>query len=153
MTEYFNFVVRVLLRTLRQPLRTAARATSRFSHKLAIVDRGLSRLSAVMVAAYRAFLSPHKGYRCAHAVIGGASCSEVALAAFSRQPFSEAIPGIEEQFGLCQRAYVALYSDLFDQAWQHLPSFDSSFDLMRSMLQGDAECCAPDNPSDRPPAP
>lgn len=149
MTRLHRSLVRGLLKALRRPLRKTANAVSRHSHRLPALDLGLARISGWLVAAYRRHLSPHKGYRCAHAVAGFASCSEVAGSAFAQEPFSGAIGQIEKQFGRCRRSYLALQSDLFDQAAQHLPNFESTADWARLALEADT--CCPDNGGPPPP--
>jgi len=150
MTKHVRFITCRLLTTLRRPVRRVVHVVSRHSYRLAALDRGLARFSMPLVLAYRCLLSPLKGYRCARSLVGGPSCSEAALAAFSLHPFSFAVAAIEEQFGLCKRAYSTLHSDLFDQAWQHLPSFDHSLDWARSAIES-AACCHDEPPPPPPP--
>ena len=54
---------------------------------------------------YRILLSPNKGYRCAHGVLHGQSCSDVALDAFRTQPVHTAIATCSGQFEACRESY------------------------------------------------
>lgn len=152
MTQLRRSLVSSLIRALRQPLRKAAIALSHYSNRIPVFDLGLARLSAWLVSAYRAYLSPHKGYHCAHAAAGFASCSEVASTAFAGLPFSAAVHRIEEQFGQCRRSYWALQSNIFDQAWQQLPNFESTADWARLTIETE-ECCPPGGGPPPPPPP
>lgn len=153
MQKIRRFFVRGLLRTLIGPLRGAARLIARHSARAPVVDRSLARLSASAVHVYRAFLSPYKGYVCAHAAVGGLSCSDVGVSAFMDLPFSGAVQTLEAQAGKCHAAFIAPDSDIFGQAWQHLPTFGSHGDVSFLACQGDSACCmcTPRQPIPPPP--
>jgi putative component of membrane protein insertase Oxa1/YidC/SpoIIIJ protein YidD len=70
------------------------------------IDRLLAMAACAAVIAYRKFISPYKGYRCACAAItGGPSCSEVALLALRSHKFVTACHMIVNQLKLCGKSY------------------------------------------------
>ena len=73
------------------------------------VDRALSLLAYGVVLFYRRYISPHKGFRCAHAALtGGPSCSTIAVEVLCHQPLSVAFPAIQGQRALCRDAYMEI---------------------------------------------
>jgi putative component of membrane protein insertase Oxa1/YidC/SpoIIIJ protein YidD len=89
-------------------------------------DRGGALLAFIAVAAYRRWLSPRKGFVCAHgAVTGEPSCSAVAAQALRHGTLSSAVPVIRAQFQRCRRSYAAFKSDVFDAANAHLAQFST----------------------------
>lgn len=73
-----------------------------------IADRMLSLAAYSGVAFYRRFVSPRKGFRCAHAALtGGPSCSAVAAEMLLSQGFSVAYPAINRQRLRCREAYTS----------------------------------------------
>lgn len=81
------------------------------------LDRALALITLGAVRLYQRFISPHKGFACAHgALTGDMSCSEAAADALSRMTFSEAVPKVREQFNKCRRTYSKFRRDMFDQA-------------------------------------
>lgn len=90
------------------------------------VDRALALLAYSGVASYRRWLSPRKGFACAHGLLTNSpSCSEVAARALMTTTLSQAIPVINEQFMCCRRTYNAYRSDLISVANNRLSQFGS----------------------------
>jgi hypothetical protein len=73
-----------------------------------LIDRPAARLVVLFIVAYRRWISPRKGYRCAHAVMTqGESCSDVGLRAFnSAATIPEAARMLQEQRRRCRDSYV-----------------------------------------------
>ena len=58
---------------------------------------------------YRRYVSPHKGFRCAHAALfGGSSCSEAVRAIIARDGLREGWGSVRHRFGMCRSAYAHL---------------------------------------------
>lgn len=90
------------------------------------LNRGLALAAYVCVSAYRRWISPRKGFRCAHgALTGEPSCSDVAARAFRKTTFTQAVPIVRAQFHRCRRTYAAYRNDLIDAANNHLAQFAS----------------------------
>ena len=68
-----------------------------------------ARFAAAAIRAYQRWISPYKGFRCAHRVLhGGHSCSEYARLAVLQHGVAGAWPGVRQQFRACHRAFRAL---------------------------------------------
>ena len=81
------------------------------------LDRILALMALLAVRLYQRFVSPHKGFACAHGVLTGElSCSDAAADALSRLTFSKAVLEIHHQFNKCRRTYSKFRRDMFDQA-------------------------------------
>jgi putative component of membrane protein insertase Oxa1/YidC/SpoIIIJ protein YidD len=90
------------------------------------IDRTLALTAYLGVASYRRWLSPWKGFACAHGVLTREpSCSEVAARALLTTTFSKSIPVITNQFECCRRSYGAYRNDLIGAANNHLLQFGS----------------------------
>lgn len=65
------------------------------------------RLAAIgAIRAYQRWLSPFKGFRCAHQVVHGqGSCSHYALTVFQAHSFAHARALLRERFEACAQAY------------------------------------------------
>lgn len=95
---------------------------------------------------YRRFGSPNKGYRCAHGVLHGTSCSDVGLELFRTEPIHKAIKGMRQQFGACATAKRALdlraSTPAVALAAGHPGSIDLPLDQAPVLA---AECCNGDD--------
>ncbi|WP_392338741.1 membrane protein insertion efficiency factor YidD [Loktanella salsilacus] len=61
---------------------------------------------------YQTYISPRKGFRCAHSVLhNGTGCSGDAKHVIRNQGFFHAIPSIRQRFKECKIAYHTLHSD------------------------------------------
>jgi putative component of membrane protein insertase Oxa1/YidC/SpoIIIJ protein YidD len=68
-----------------------------------------ARLAAAAIRGYQRWISPYKGFRCAHrALHGGHSCSEFARLAILEYGITQAWPGIRQQFRECRAAFLHL---------------------------------------------
>jgi putative component of membrane protein insertase Oxa1/YidC/SpoIIIJ protein YidD len=68
--------------------------------------------AVLALAAYQRWISPWKGFRCAHRVFhGGSSCSEFARAAIVDAGLLSAWPRIRVRLAGCRRAYASLRSN------------------------------------------
>lgn len=69
----------------------------------------LSRPFAVAITGYQRYISPYKGFCCAHRVKhGGMSCSEYAKQTLLHHGVWRAIPAVRQRFKECKVAAVAL---------------------------------------------
>ena len=65
----------------------------------------LNKLATAAITLYQRYISPHKGYCCAHrAYTGEDSCSQYAKVAITENGFFSAFPLIREQFNKCNFA-------------------------------------------------
>lgn len=72
----------------------------------------LDRFVVLLIDLYQRFLSPYKGYRCAHARYhGGASCSGAVKRIVIEQGVVHGAPLIRQRFRDCHMAYMAIASD------------------------------------------
>ena len=61
---------------------------------------------------YQNYISPHKGFRCAHSVLhNGTGCSGYAKQLIRKQGLFRAIPLIRLRFKECKAAYFTLHND------------------------------------------
>lgn len=81
------------------------------------IDRFGALVALVGVGVYRRWISPHKGFVCAHgALTGEPSCAEYAARTLRRHTLSESIPLIRLQFERCRATYRERKQDLLDRA-------------------------------------
>lgn len=72
----------------------------------------LNRSLAVAITGYQKYISPYKGFCCAHRVKhGGMSCSEYVKQALLHHGIWPAIPDIKQRFQECKLAASALNAD------------------------------------------
>lgn len=78
-----------------------------------LAGRAVSWACLPCVLAYRAILSPLKGFRCAHGVCygRGQSCSEVAVTALREMPIGEAFLALRAQLKACRNASITLSAE------------------------------------------
>lgn len=111
------------------------------------LDRLLAILAFVAVLAYRRWISPRKGFKCAvGALTEEPSCSEVGLEAFRRRTLSAALPVIWAQFAKCRKSYGEYKSDLLMHANDNLSRY-SAFASTGVVL----DCCGGGQPPPPPP--
>lgn len=65
----------------------------------------MSVLIAFCISLYQKFLSPLKGFRCAHGVVHGHSCSEIIKAEVLSEGALQFVPIMKKQFAACREAY------------------------------------------------
>lgn len=69
----------------------------------------VSKLALGAIWGYQQFLSPYKGFRCAHSVLhGGTGCSGYAKHAIRDHGLWAAVPAIRQRFRDCREASLAL---------------------------------------------
>ena len=69
------------------------------------LDPVLGRLAVVMITGYQRYVSPHKGYACAHRVRhGGDSCSEYARKVFAAEGCLIGLAQLRARFRACRAA-------------------------------------------------
>lgn len=69
----------------------------------------MTTLAVGAIGVYRRYLSPWKGFRCAHAALHGrGSCSDFGLRVYERHPFATATALMRRRFAACRRAYLTL---------------------------------------------
>lgn len=73
--------------------------------RLSLSDRLTRRSATSFISFYQRYISPHKGFRCAHRVYhGGQSCSAYAKTAVQSHGLGAAIPLIRQRFADCSQA-------------------------------------------------
>ncbi|NMG58906.1 membrane protein insertion efficiency factor YidD [Geitlerinema sp. P-1104] len=76
---------------------------------LAAIDSRLRRLLILLISAYQTYLSPHKGYSCAHRLLhGGESCSCHVKNALTETDLLSAIAQSKRRFAACNDAAATL---------------------------------------------
>lgn len=111
------------------------RTVAKMAALIPFVDWFLGRLGWLSILLYRRFVSPYKGFRCAHAAVtSGPSCSDVGFAEFSSQPMSLAVSALDAQFHRCKQSHTMAmngdFSDLLNMGTELPP-----------MLANDIVCC------------
>jgi putative component of membrane protein insertase Oxa1/YidC/SpoIIIJ protein YidD len=72
-------------------------------------DAGIRRIAITSISGYQKYLSPHKGFACAHRLLHrGQSCSEYAKQTIDRQGLLVAIPLLRQRFADCKFANQTL---------------------------------------------
>jgi len=95
-----------------------------------------------IISGYQQFLSPHKGFCCAHrAVHGGVSCSQAVKQLILTRGIVRAWPFVKARFDGCRNAYVLLMTNKRNKK----ETKDSDTDKMLQCLNiGTAPCvCIP----------
>ena len=65
----------------------------------------MNYLPRMAIRGYQKWISPYKGFRCAHHVVyADGSCSDYGLQCFEESPFFEAIQRIKDRFAACKVA-------------------------------------------------
>jgi putative component of membrane protein insertase Oxa1/YidC/SpoIIIJ protein YidD len=73
------------------------------------LDLTLSRLLVVLIRGYQRYVSPYKGYSCAHRVkYGGVSCSEYARRAIAETDWQTGLGQMRIRFQTCRAASRSL---------------------------------------------
>jgi len=71
----------------------------------------MNTLALWTIGFYQRHISPHKGFRCAHAgYYGGTSCSHAVKAIVQTQGLLSSLPAIRARFKECRYAYTQLSS-------------------------------------------
>lgn len=66
------------------------------------------RLCLALIRAYQRWLSPYKGFRCAHAALhGGVSCSQAVASIVAEDGLWQGRPRIRARFAACRAAHAA----------------------------------------------
>ncbi len=73
------------------------------------LDSALRQLATASISGYQKYISPYKGFRCAHrALYGGESCSEYVKNVIARRGLVTGIKSSRERFRECAYAYNIL---------------------------------------------
>jgi putative component of membrane protein insertase Oxa1/YidC/SpoIIIJ protein YidD len=76
------------------------------------LDPAIGKLAVVLIRGYQRYLSPFKGYSCAHRVKhGGESCSEYARKVFTDVGWRVGLVRLKARFHACSAASRALRAD------------------------------------------
>ncbi|MBE9118480.1 membrane protein insertion efficiency factor YidD [Lusitaniella coriacea LEGE 07157] len=66
----------------------------------------IDRVAIAAISGYQRYLSPHKGFSCAHRIVyGGDSCSQYVKRAIARQGLIAAIPLSQQRFADCKASH------------------------------------------------
>ena len=77
------------------------------------LDGVLRLVATTSISGYQKYISPYKGFRCAHrALHGGESCSEYIKNAIATQGLVAGIKISSQRFKACEQAYKTLRSSL-----------------------------------------
>lgn len=96
------------------------------------------------IGAYQRYLSPYKGYHCAHAVLyGGLSCSEYGKQAIQANGLASGLLLLRERFRACHQAAVTLRSRQCSATEPRVEEcFESDFDRGKRESQEAKDYCA-----------
>ncbi|MCF4970038.1 membrane protein insertion efficiency factor YidD [Nostoc sp. CMAA1605] len=97
---------------------------------ISLFDSWSRNLSTVAITGYQKYLSPHKGFSCAHRVLyGGESCSQYIKRVISEEGLSVALVKSRQRFQECKQANLLLRSRLqIEDSESTDESDDSSLD-------------------------
>jgi uncharacterized protein len=81
-----------------------------------LLDDSISRISVNIISFYQQYLSPYKGFRCAHSYIyGDESCSVFIKKVVSEEGLFKGYNRIKSRFADCRLAYETISKDKRDQ--------------------------------------
>ncbi len=84
-----------------------------------------SQVSVLLITGYQRYLSPLKGYSCAHRVLyGNESCSQYVKQTILGRGLSDAWPDSRQRFRDCRSAYVTIMASRNDQDRSEYEEFD-----------------------------
>jgi putative component of membrane protein insertase Oxa1/YidC/SpoIIIJ protein YidD len=103
------------MRDVTQFIDSSYYATKRYSKNwtfrklLSLTDHSLRSIAIFLISGYQRYLSPRKGYSCAHRVAhGGDSCSEYVKNALTDKSLFETTFLARQRFKECNVAYISL---------------------------------------------
>ncbi len=106
--------------------------------RLSLGDRLVRSSAAELITIYQRYISPYKGFRCAHRVHhGGRSCSAYAKGMVHSHGLGAAIPLIRQRFADCGQVARMMRSQVVSSA--RMSSFDNSNEQRR---ERNANCWA-----------
>ena len=101
-----------------------------------------NHVAALLIRVYQRYLSPLKGYSCAHRVLyGNESCSQYVKQAILKQGLSDAWPSSRQRFRDCRSAYLTIMASRNDQDLREYEEFDDD----RSKNKRNSRPCNPLN--------
>jgi putative component of membrane protein insertase Oxa1/YidC/SpoIIIJ protein YidD len=75
------------------------------SHRINPFDLLVRQVAIASIKVYQRYISPHKGFSCAHRLLyGGESCSGYVKRAIAQKGLLEALNSSGERFGACKQA-------------------------------------------------
>lgn len=108
-------------------------------------SRSPARAAAIVaIGGYQRYLSPYKGYHCAHATLyGGLSCSEYGKQAIQANGLASGLLLLRERFRACHQAAVTLRSRQCSATGPRVEEcFESDFDRGKRESQEAKDYCA-----------
>jgi putative component of membrane protein insertase Oxa1/YidC/SpoIIIJ protein YidD len=107
-----------------------------------------SRLALLAIRGYQRWLSPYKGFRCAHAVLhGGPGCSGYAAEVIHARGLVDAVGPIRQRFRDCRAAYQVMSSQGSGKEERDEPGRRVDKSLVRKRYSdlpcGDCLCAGP----------
>ena len=116
----------------------------------------MNNVAVLIIRIYQKFISPHKGFSCAHAnLFNGASCSEEIINIINSKGIIQGHDKIKLRFEECRNAYLILSSKDKDKkmknrktsTWLDCCDCSSSCDVAEC-FSGSKHCDLPDLPCD-----
>ncbi|MFV8407336.1 membrane protein insertion efficiency factor YidD [Vibrio harveyi] len=87
----------------------------------------MSKLVLALIRFYQRYLSPHKGFRCAHAVYYGTdSCSAAISKIIQRKGVFSSYTSVQDQFTRCRHAHQRLQTEEPSRSRKRRKNKDSS---------------------------
>lgn len=138
-SHHFNTAI-IAASTVRYPRRTisaqelvlrVALQVDRAMSLILPIESALGRVAIVAIAGYQRYLSPYKGFVCAHRVWhGGLSCSQYARHIIATEGLRKGLRALRSRFGECRAAAGLIRGERtrFPQQLAHR-EFDNEFDL------------------------
>ncbi|WP_265262657.1 membrane protein insertion efficiency factor YidD [Spirulina subsalsa] len=100
----------VMIDNLAQYRHPLAKATSQ------TLEQMTRKTGVILIGGYQKYLSPHKGFSCAHRVLyGSESCSQYVKKMLIEQDLQSAISLSRERFGRCKTAKIILRSETLEE--------------------------------------
>lgn len=88
--------------------------------EISLFDSWSRKFSTVAITGYQKYLSPHKGFSCAHRVLyGGESCSQYIKRVIAEEGLSVALDKSRQRFQACKQANLLLRSLRVERSPSH----------------------------------
>jgi len=112
----FLFTCKTILATLVIALENLAKSRYHFiSQTIQNLETQAQQIGVFLINFYQKYISPHKGFACAHRVLhGGNSCSQHVKNLLIEQDLQSAIQLSRQRFQACKDARIILHSEQID---------------------------------------
>jgi len=79
-----------------------------------VIDAGIRHMATASISGYQRYISPHKGFSCAHRLLhGGESCSQFVKRMISQHGLVDAMKASRQRFKACRAANQTLRAKIY----------------------------------------